>query len=153
MGARTGVCPPWTAKGQPAEVQLTWVLFLWLANAKLMIWGFWIFAKLHSRPEICALENGLTKFATFASRVQSSHTVLLLVFTVFASIVKILADFFWTPTHDFRMTFLSQDCWVLGLSRLLLVQDMTDWPRMGGTTGGTSGTSMSLNLSDRLKKS
>ena len=32
-----------------------------------MIWGFWIFAKLHSRPEICAFENGLPKSGTFAS--------------------------------------------------------------------------------------
>ena len=62
----TDGCPLWTAVAQPPEVQLTWVLFLWLANAQLMIWGFWIFAKLHSRPEICAFENGLTKSVTFA---------------------------------------------------------------------------------------
>ena len=63
----TDGCPLWTAIAQLPEVQLTWVLFLWLANAQLMIWGFWIFAKLHSRPEICAFENGLTKNGTFAS--------------------------------------------------------------------------------------
>ena len=63
----TDGCPLWTAIARPAEVQLTWVLFLWLANAQLMIWGFWIFAKLHSRPEICSFENGLTKSVTFAS--------------------------------------------------------------------------------------
>ena len=55
-------CPLWTAVARPPEVQLTWVLFLWLANVKLIIWGFWIFANLHYRPEICAFENGLTKF-------------------------------------------------------------------------------------------
>ena len=63
----TDGCPLWSAIARPPEVQLTWVLFLWLANAQLMIWGFWIFAKLHSRPEICAFENGLTKSVTFAS--------------------------------------------------------------------------------------
>ena len=63
----TDGCPLWTAIARLPEVQLTWILFLWLANAQLMIWGFWIFAKLHSRPEICAFENGLTKSVTFAS--------------------------------------------------------------------------------------
>ena len=53
----TDGCPLWTAVAQPPEVQLTWVLFLWLANAQLMIWGFWIFAKLHSRPEKWAFEQ------------------------------------------------------------------------------------------------
>ena len=41
----TDGCPLWMAKARLPEVQLTWVLFLWLANAKLMIWGFWIFRK------------------------------------------------------------------------------------------------------------
>ena len=36
----TDGCPLWTAIAQPPEVQLTWILFLWLANAQLMIWGF-----------------------------------------------------------------------------------------------------------------
>ena len=63
----TDGCPLWIAIARLPEVQLTWVLFLWLANAKLLIWGFSIFTKLHSRPEICAFENGLTKFVTFAS--------------------------------------------------------------------------------------
>ena len=63
----TDGCPLWSAIARPPEVQLTWVLFLWLANAQLMIWGFWIFAKLHSRPEIWAFENGLPKSGTFAS--------------------------------------------------------------------------------------
>ena len=63
----TDGCPLWTAIARPPEVQLTWVLFLWLANAQLMIMGFWIFAKLHSRPEIWAFENGLTKSGNFAS--------------------------------------------------------------------------------------
>ena len=49
--------PLWMAIARPPEVQLTWVLFLWQANVKLKILGFWIFAKLHSRPEICAFEN------------------------------------------------------------------------------------------------
>ena len=62
----TDGCPLWTAIVRPPEVQLTWILFLWLANVKLMIWGFWIFAKLHSRPEIWAFENGLPKSGTFA---------------------------------------------------------------------------------------
>ena len=66
----TDGCPLWTAIARLPEVQLTWILFLWLANAQLMIWGFWIFAKLHSRPEICAFENGLTKSVTFASMLR-----------------------------------------------------------------------------------
>ena len=53
--------PLWMAIARPPEVQLTWVLFLWLANVKLMIWGFWIFAKLHSKPEICSFENDWQK--------------------------------------------------------------------------------------------
>ena len=63
-------CPLWTAIACLPEVQLTCILFLWLANAKLMIWGLWIFAKLHSRPEIWAFENGFTKSATFAPTVK-----------------------------------------------------------------------------------
>ena len=36
----TDGCPLWTAIARLPEVQLTWILFLWLANAQLMIWGF-----------------------------------------------------------------------------------------------------------------
>ena len=43
-------CPLWMAIAWPPEVQLTWVLFPQLSNAKLIFWGFWIVSKLHSRP-------------------------------------------------------------------------------------------------------
>ena len=62
------------AIAQPAEVQLTQVLFLELEDSQLMI---------HERG---ILRHFWQDF------------VLFLVFTVFASIVKILADFFLTPT-------------------------------------------------------
>ena len=47
----------WMAIAWPAEVQLTWVLFLWLANAQLMILGTGSASKVHSKPDLCTIEN------------------------------------------------------------------------------------------------
>ena len=72
-------CPLWMAIAWLPEVQLTWVLFQWLANAKLMIWDFWIFAKLHSRPEICVFEMDWWKVALlhqYRGYVDSYHLCL-----------------------------------------------------------------------------
>ena len=59
--------PLWTAIARPPEVQLTWVLFLQLENSQLMILGTGSASKVHSKPDLCAFENVVTKFATFAS--------------------------------------------------------------------------------------
>ena len=37
---------------KPMEVELTWILFKGLKHFKLLILGFQIFKKLHSRPEL-----------------------------------------------------------------------------------------------------
>ena len=37
---------------KPKEVELTWILFKGLKYLKLIVLGFYIFKKLHSRPEL-----------------------------------------------------------------------------------------------------
>ena len=49
--------PILTGCSLPAEVPLSWVPFLWHEHFPLMVLGFWIFAKLHSRPEKQVFEH------------------------------------------------------------------------------------------------
>ena len=42
----------WQAIARPAEVQLTWVLFLQLENSQLMILGTGSASKVHSKPDL-----------------------------------------------------------------------------------------------------
>ena len=53
--------PLWMAIARPPEVQLTWVLFLQLENSQLMILGTGSASKVHSKPDLCAFENVVTK--------------------------------------------------------------------------------------------
>ena len=54
------------AIARPPMVQLTWVLFLQLENSQLMILGTGSASKVHSKPDLCAFENVVTKSVTFA---------------------------------------------------------------------------------------
>ena len=46
---------------KPIEGKLTWILFKGLKHFKLLILGFLIFKKFHSRPELWAFKHGLIK--------------------------------------------------------------------------------------------
>ena len=56
------------------EVPLTWVPVPWQEHFILIVLGFWIFEKLHSRPEKWVFEHRWAFFTNFG---ENPHTVAL----------------------------------------------------------------------------